>query len=148
MCSWIGFKQFGLKYVRAPRFAGKTKYPIRKMLALALDGIGSFSTVPLRLVTLLGVLSAALSSVGILYALSVRLVTQSWVPGWTISFIGMLFLGGLQMISIGIVGEYVGRMYTEAKERPLYLTRSVLQCRHSAISREASIPQLPLRAVR
>jgi len=130
MCSWIGFKQFGLKYARASRFAGETKYPLRKMLALALDGIGSFSTVPLRIVTAIGFLSAALSSVGIVYALVVRLVTQNWVPGWTISFIGMLFLGGLQMISIGIVGEYLGRIYTEAKERPLYLTQSILHCRH------------------
>jgi polyisoprenyl-phosphate glycosyltransferase len=144
MCSWIGFRQIGVKYARAPRFAGKTKYPVRKMLALALDGISSFSTMPLRIVTTLGFLSAGISALGIIYALVIRLVTQSWVAGWTISFIGMLFLGGLQMISMGIVGEYVGRIYTEAKERPLYFTRSLLQCRGHEIFGKPSI--LPVSA--
>lgn len=129
MCSWIGFRQCGLPYERAPRFAGTTKYPMRKMLKLALDGILSFSTVPLRVLALIGVASAGLASVGIIYALVVRLFTHAWVAGWTISFIGLLFLGGLQMISIGIVGEYVGRIYTEAKHRPLYIARSVLHRR-------------------
>lgn len=126
MCSWIGFRQYGLKYARAARVAGKTKYPLRKMVNLALDGIASFSTFPLRVVTALGFFSAALSLIGIIYALIVRLFTRIWVAGWAISFVGMLFLGGLQMISIGILGEYVGRIYTEAKQRPLYLARSVL----------------------
>ena len=129
MCSWIGFRQYGLKYARASRFAGTTKYPLRKMLGLALDGIASFSTVPLRLVSITGGIAASLSVIGIVYALLIRLLTQNWVTGWTLSFIGMLFLGGVQMISIGIVGEYVGRIYTEAKQRPLYLTRSVLDRR-------------------
>ncbi len=129
MCSWVGFRQYGLCYARAPRFAGETKYPLHKMLKLALDGIGSFSTVPLRLVTMMGFISAGLSAIGIFYALVVRLITSNWVAGWTISFVGLLFLGGLQMISIGIVGEYVGRIYTEAKARPLYFARSVLQRR-------------------
>jgi dolichol-phosphate mannosyltransferase len=129
MCSWIGFRQFGLRYARAPRFAGETKYPLRKMLRLALDGISSFSIVPLRAVTGIGFFSAGLSALGIIYALFVRLVTRSWVPGWTISFIGMLLLGSLQMISLGILGEYVGRIYTEAKQRPLYFARSVLKRR-------------------
>jgi polyisoprenyl-phosphate glycosyltransferase len=129
MCSWVGFRQYGLKYARAPRFAGTTKYPLRKMVSLALDGIVSFSTVPLRLVSLIGFVSASLSVIGIIYAILIRLLTQNWVPGWTISFIGLLFLGGLQMISMGVVGEYVGRIYTEVKQRPLYLTRSVLERR-------------------
>jgi polyisoprenyl-phosphate glycosyltransferase len=132
MCSWIGFRQFGLKYARAARFAGTTKYPLRKMLNLAVDGISSFSTVPLRLLAYIGVLSAACSILGIFYALVLRLFTHIWVPGWTLLFIGMLLIGGLQMISLGIVGEYVGRIYTEAKHRPLYLTRSVLSRRGSA----------------
>ena len=132
MCSWIGFRQCGIPYARAPRFAGATKYPMRKMLKLALDGIVSFSTVPLRVLALIGIASAALASLGIVYALVVRLFTHSWVAGWTISFIGLLFLGGLQMISIGIVGEYVGRIYTEAKHRPLYIARSVLHRRGGA----------------
>jgi polyisoprenyl-phosphate glycosyltransferase len=129
MCSWIGFRQYGLKYARGARVAGTTKYPLTKMINLALDGIASFSTLPLRFLTAVGFLSAALSMAGILYALIVRLFTHTWVPGWTISFIGMLFLGGLQMMSIGIVGEYVGRIYAETKQRPLYLARTILQRR-------------------
>jgi polyisoprenyl-phosphate glycosyltransferase len=132
MCSWIGFRQCGIKYAREARFAGTTKYPLRKMLNLALDGIASFSTVPLRVLALIGVASAGLAVLGIIYALVVRLFTHSWVPGWTISFVGLLFLGGLQMISIGIVGEYVGRIYTEAKHRPLYIPRTVLERRGKA----------------
>lgn len=131
MCSWIGFRQFGLKYDRAPRLAGTTKYPLRKMLSLAVDGISSFSTVPLRLLAYIGLASAAFSIIGVCYALVLRLFTHIWVPGWTLLFIGMLLIGGLQMISLGIVGEYVGRIYTEAKQRPLYLTRSVLSRRGS-----------------
>ena len=137
MCSWIGFRQCGVSYARAPRVAGATKYPIRKMVKLALDGIASFSTFPLRVLALIGVASAVLALLGIVYALVVRLFTHSWVAGWTISFIGLLFLGGLQMISIGIVGEYVGRIYTEAKHRPLYIARSVLYRRGGAPSHAA-----------
>jgi polyisoprenyl-phosphate glycosyltransferase len=129
MCSWIGFRQYGLKYARAARFAGATKYPLRKMLSLAVDGIASFSTVPLRICSAMGMVAAFLSFLGILYALFIRLFTHTWVQGWTMLFIGMLFIGGLQMISLGIVGEYVGRIYNEAKRRPLYLTRAVLHRR-------------------
>jgi dolichol-phosphate mannosyltransferase len=129
MCSWIGFRQYGLHYARSPRLAGKTKYPFRKMLNLALDGIASFSTVPLRFVSVIGFLAAFLSLLGIVYALVVRLFTHHWVAGWAISFVGMLFLGGLQMMSLGILGEYVGRIYSETKQRPLYLARSVLHRR-------------------
>ncbi len=129
MCSWIGFRQYGLKYTRAARLAGHTKYPLRKMINLALDGIASFSTLPLRFVSALGFLTAGLSLIGIVYALVVRLFTHTWVAGWAISFVGMLFLGGVQMISLGIVGEYVGRIYSETKQRPLYLARSVLRRR-------------------
>ncbi len=132
MCSWIGFRQSPLRYTRAPRIAGKTKYPARKMLTLALDGIASFSTLPLRFVTALGFATAFLSLIGIVYALVVRLFTHTWVAGWAISFVGMLFLGGVQMISLGILGEYVGRIYTEAKHRPLYLARTVMHRRGDA----------------
>jgi glycosyltransferase involved in cell wall biosynthesis len=126
MCSWIGFRQCGIKYARAPRWAGSTKYPMRKMMNLALDAIASFSTVPLRILAVIGLASAVLALLGIVYALVVRLFTHSWVAGWAISFIVLLFLGGLQMMSIGILGEYVGRIYTETKQRPLYIARSVL----------------------
>lgn len=126
MWSWIGFRQYALEYDRAPRAAGQTKYPFRKMLKLAIDGILSFSIVPLRMVSFMGVATAVLSSIGILYALVLRLFTKVWVPGWTLLFIGMMFLGGMQMLGIGVAGEYIGRIYTEVKQRPLYLIREVL----------------------
>ncbi len=129
MSSWIGFRQYGLKYARSARFAGTTKYPLRKMLNLALDGIASFSVVPLRLVTLVGFLTALLSVLGIFYSLFVKLFTNTTVKGWTMLFIGQLFLGGIQMLSIGVLGEYIGRIYTESKQRPLYLARQVLRRR-------------------
>jgi polyisoprenyl-phosphate glycosyltransferase len=126
LSSWIGFRRYGLEYERLPRLAGVTKYPLHKMVRLALDGILSFSVVPLRLVSIMGVATAGISVLGISYALVLRLFTQIWVPGWTLLFIGMLFIGGLQMLSLGVVGEYIGRIYTEAKQRPLYLVREVL----------------------
>ncbi len=121
MSSWIGFKQIGIRYQRDERFAGETKYPLKKMMALAIDGIVSFSTLPLRFVTLIGFLSAALAFFGIVYSLGVRLFTHEWVRGWAISFIGMLFMSGVQLLSLGILGEYVARIYTESKQRPLFL---------------------------
>ena len=126
MSSWIGFRQYGLPYERAPRLAGVTKYPLRKMLTLAVDGVLSFTVVPLRMVSVMGLCTALLASLGIIYALILRLFTRIWVPGWTLLFIAMLFLGGIQMVSLGVVGEYIGRIYTEVKQRPLYLVREVL----------------------
>jgi dolichol-phosphate mannosyltransferase len=121
MWSWIGFPQVGLPYQRSARFAGETKYPLRKMFGLALDGIVSFSVVPLRLVTALGFLSAGAAFLGIIYTLFIRLLTHSWVRGWAMSFIGMLFMAGVQMLCLGILGEYIGRIYTESKQRPLFI---------------------------
>jgi glycosyltransferase involved in cell wall biosynthesis len=126
LSSWIGFRRYALEYERARRCAGETKYPLAKMVRLAVDGILSFSVVPLRLVSVMGLATAAVSIVGICYALILRLFTRIWVPGWTLLFIGMLFLGGIQMLSVGIVGEYIGRIYTEVKQRPLYLVRKML----------------------
>ena len=127
MSSWIGFSQVGFKYHRAKRFAGTTKYPVGKMMSLALDGIVSFSTLPLRLVTMVGFFAALIAFLGIVYSLAVRLFTHTWVRGWAISFIGMLFMSGAQMLCIGVLGEYIGRIYTESKQRPLYLLREVLR---------------------
>jgi glycosyltransferase involved in cell wall biosynthesis len=127
MASWIGYNQIGLRYQRHRRFAGHTKYPLKRMLSLALDGIVSFSTVPLRFVTFIGFSSASLAILGILYSFIVRVFTQHWVQGWAMSFIGMLFMSGMQMLCIGILGEYIGRIYTESKKRPLYFLREVLR---------------------
>ncbi len=123
MSSWIGYTQIGLHYDRAPRHAGITKYPLRKMLSLAIDGIVSFSTVPLRIVTLIGFCSALIAFAGIVYSFIVRVFTHEWVRGWALSFIGMLFMSGVQLLCLGILGEYIGRIYTESKQRPLYFLR-------------------------
>lgn len=138
MSSWIGYRQTPLYYERAARFAGTTKYPLGKMINLALDGIVSFSTVPLRLVTIFGFVAAAIAFVGILYSMAVRLFTHEWVRGWFTLFIGILFIGAIQMISLGIVGEYIGRIYTEVKQRPLFLIGELLQHSPGNDDREGS----------
>ena len=121
MVSWIGFRQTMVEYDRAKRFAGESKYPLRKMLKFALDGILSFSIKPLRLAANLGFLVSAFSVLLIFYALYKRLFTSDWVSGWTLMFTMTVFLGGIQLICLGIIGEYVGRIYGETKRRPLYI---------------------------
>jgi len=121
MVSWIGFRQTALPYKRAERFAGESKYPLKKMLRFATDGILSFSTKPLQVAVGMGMFSSFLALLGIVYALVRRLFTDIWVEGWTALMIAVLFLGGVQLISVGIVGEYVGRIYNEIKKRPLYI---------------------------
>ena len=123
MVSWVGFRQTALPYSRADRFAGKSKYPLRKMLRFAADGILSFSTKPLQMSVALGMIFAALALVGIFYALFLRLFTNIWVEGWTALMIAILSIGGVQLISLGILGEYVGRIYNEIKRRPLYVVQ-------------------------
>lgn len=122
MVSWVGFKQVAFPYQRAERPAGVSKYSIRKMIHFAADGILSFSSKPLRVSTTLGTLSAGIALVGILYALVLRVFTNIWVEGWTALIIAVLFLGGVQLICVGIVGEYIARIYDEVKKRPLYVT--------------------------
>ena len=121
MVSWAGYRQFAFPYERHARFAGETKYPLGKMLRFALDAVTSFSTVPLRLATYMGFASAAVAMLGIVVALVVRLLTKAWVPGWAALFVATLFVGGIQLLALGIIGEYVGRIYAEAKGRPLFL---------------------------
>lgn len=123
MVSWVGFKQTALPYKRAERFAGESKYPLRKMLHFATDGILSFSTRPLQISVALGAVSAGLALSGILYALVMRLFTNIWVEGWTALMIATLFIGGVQLIAVGILGAYVGRIYSEVKSRPLYVVQ-------------------------
>jgi dolichol-phosphate mannosyltransferase len=121
MVSWIGFKQTALPYRRAERFAGQSKYPLRKMLHFATDGILSFSTRPLQISVAMGLLCGGLAMLGIVYALYLRLFTNIWVEGWTALMIAVLFIGGVQLVSVGILGEYIGRIYNEVKKRPLYV---------------------------
>lgn len=127
MYSWVGFRQIGVPYERAARFAGTTKYPLRRMLGLALDGIISFSTAPLRMLTLTGMATAFLAFSGVVYALVIRLFTHHWVTGWATLFIAVTFFSGLQLISLGVMGEYLGRIYTEVKQRPLYVVQSIFR---------------------
>ena len=126
MVSWVGFKQVALPYRREERFAGESKYPLRKMLRFASDGIMSFSLKPLRLSISLGLISSALAFAGIVYALFVRLMTNAWVEGWAGIFIAILFIGGVQLVTVGILGEYVGRIYNEVKRRPMYLVEETI----------------------
>ncbi|MBB5193239.1 dolichol-phosphate mannosyltransferase [Silvimonas terrae] len=121
MVSWAGFKQTSLPYARAERFAGESKYPLKKMIRFATDGILSFSSKPLQLSIGIGMTAAALALLGILYAIGLRLFTNIWVEGWTALMIAVLFLGGVQLVCVGILGEYMGRVYSEVKRRPLYV---------------------------
>jgi len=126
MVSWLGFSQVAVPYRRAPRMTGETKYPLFKMLKLAADGIMSFSIVPLQLATWLGLVSAVIAVLGIVLILANRLFTRSWVPGWASITIAVLFMGGVQLVCLGLIGEYVGRTYGESKQRPLYLVKASL----------------------
>jgi dolichol-phosphate mannosyltransferase len=126
MVSWIGFRQVAVIYDRAPRLAGQSKYPLMKMLRFAADSVISFSFAPLRLAIWVGFSAIAASFAGIVYALVIRLYTTDWVRGWASIFTAVLFLGGIQLITLGIVGEYVGRIYAEVKLRPLYVVRERL----------------------
>jgi len=121
MSAWVGFKQIGVAYKRKPRFAGKTKYPFHKMLKLALNAVTSFSYFPLQLATYLGFIAAGLSVLAIPVVAIVRLTTGTALLGQATTIIIVLFLGGVQLISLGIIGEYIGRIYDEAKDRPLYI---------------------------
>jgi polyisoprenyl-phosphate glycosyltransferase len=121
MISWLGFRQTAVSYAREPRLAGQSKYPFVKMARFAVDAILSFSYTPLRITVWLGFLSIIGAGVGIVYAIIVRLSTDEWVRGWASIFTAVLFLGGVQLVTLGIVGEYIGRIYSEVKRRPLYL---------------------------
>ncbi len=126
MVSWVGFRQIEVPYRRAPRLAGESKYPLLKMLRFATDGIASFSTTPLRAATWLGFGVSGAALVGIVYALVLRLFTTDYVTGWTAIFIAIMFFGGVQLLSLGVIGEYIGRIYGEVKRRPLYLVQEAL----------------------
>lgn len=123
MVGWAGFRQVGIRYRRSERVAGTSKFPLKRLGRLAIDGILSFSAAPLRVSVGMGLLSALLSLIGILYALFVRLFTSTWVEGWAALMIAILFIGGVQLLCIGILGEYIARIYNETKQRPLYIIK-------------------------
>ena len=135
LVSWIGFNQTGVPYHRDKRYAGETKYPYRKMIKFALDGITSFSTAPLKLASWMGYIAALLA---ILYLISVfvQKLLGFTVDGWATIMVALLFLGSVQLICLGILGEYLGRIFNEVKPRPMYVIEEV----RSAAPRTAELP--------
>jgi polyisoprenyl-phosphate glycosyltransferase len=137
MVSWLGFSQTAAPYRRAPRLAGTTKFSLFKMVRFAFDGIFSFSILPLRIATWTGVAASALAVFGIIAVLLERFLGVSgMVKGWSSTIIAELFIGGVQLICMGIIGEYVGRIYGEAKRRPLYIVRERMgfETRHPVVA--------------
>jgi dolichol-phosphate mannosyltransferase len=123
MSAWVGFRQIGVEYKRAARLAGETKYPFRKMFRLALNAITSFSYFPLQVATFFGFASAGIAIVAIIPVAYLRMTGSQAFFGQATTLIAVLFLGGVQLICVGILGEYIGRLYDEAKGRPLYIVR-------------------------
>ncbi len=123
MSSWVGYRQVGVPYKRAARYSGVTKYPFTKMLKFANDAITSFSYFPLQVATYMGFISAGISIIAIPVVVVLRIIGLHAFIGQATTLIAVLFLGGVQLISLGILGEYIGRLYDEAKGRPLYIAR-------------------------
>jgi glycosyltransferase involved in cell wall biosynthesis len=139
MFAWIGFRQTGVVYVRHERFAGETKYPLRKMLRFAATGVISFSTAPLRAALNLGFFVSFVSFALGIWSLIVKLTGFYNVPGWTSIVVVMTFIGGIQLIVLGVIGEYIGDIHAEVKRRPLYVV--------SELENFPDVQQLPPRAI-
>ena len=123
MSAWVGFKQVGVEYKRAARVAGETKYPFRKMFKLAVNAVTGFSYFPLQVATYVGFASAVIAILAIPLVIYLRVAGHQQLTGQATTLIAVLFLGGVQLISLGVLGEYIGRLYDEAKGRPLYIVR-------------------------
>ncbi|MEM9637258.1 MAG: glycosyltransferase family 2 protein [Pseudomonadota bacterium] len=126
MFAWAGFRQIGIEYTRAPRTVGETKYPLRAMLRFAIDAMTSFSTKPLKLATRLSFASLAVSAFMAIYVAHSLVVYQT-APGWASVVLAVSFFSGVQLLTLGIMGEYIGRLYVEAKNRPLYFVSEELR---------------------
>lgn len=129
--AWLGFKQTSILYDRRSREEGDTKYTLRKMIRLALDGITSFSNWPLRLATILGFVCAFVGLGLILYTLYAKFIAKVYEPGWPSLMITIVFLGGIQLLGIGVIGEYIGRINENVKNRPLYVVDKT-NCDHAS----------------
>jgi len=121
--AWVGFKQASFEYDRQRRFTGESKYSLSKLLGLASNGITSFSQFPLRLCAYIGYSMAFLSLIGLSYSVISKLVTDQTPRGWTSTTIAIFFIGGVQLVMLSVVGNYVGRIYTEVQGRPLYVIK-------------------------
>jgi len=128
MVSWVGFNQTAIEYDRDVRYAGTTKYPLGKMIRFAMDGITSFSDIPLRFASYFGFTVSAIAFVYAIVVIAFKLFSlrpPAYTPGWASTIVAVLFLGGVQLMSLGILGEYLGRVYDEVKGRPLYLISEI-----------------------
>jgi dolichol-phosphate mannosyltransferase len=123
MISWVGFNQTYIEYGRDERFAGETKYPLKKMIKFAVDGIIAFSSKPLRIMTTVGVMTIFFAFAILIYSIVVKLSGLYTAPGWTSLMVALTFFSGIQLLSLGILGEYIARIYDESKNRPLYIIR-------------------------
>ncbi len=142
MVAWVGFKQTAVPYERPARFAGETKYPLSKMLRFAIDGITSFSTVPLRMAIWLGVVAGCVALAGGVWAVYVKLFGAGVVPGWTTIMILVGVGSSAQLLMTGILGEYIGRIYEEVKRRPLYIVRDEINMGEVGAGAEGATLQL------
>ncbi|MGH9401195.1 MAG: hypothetical protein ACRD2P_03690, partial [Terriglobia bacterium] len=123
LVTWVGFDQTGVEFERQPRFAGETKYPLKKMLRLAVDSSVSFSILPLRFATLIGAISALFCFIVLVWTLFEKIFLHITLQGWASLMTAILFVGSAQLLTIGILGEYIGRSFQEAKRRPLYIVK-------------------------
>ncbi len=124
--AWVGFKQVGITYDRDARFAGEPQMSLRRLVHLAMDGIFSFSNVPLRVAVYVGFISALIAFVGGFFVLYEKLFTDKAILGWTSTIVSITFLGGMILMTLGVIGEYIGRIYDEVKQRPLYVVREMV----------------------
>lgn len=126
MMSWVGFRQTYVEYERDERFAGETKYPLKKMIKFASDGIIAFSTKPLRIVMTLGLLSVLISIIVLLYTITVKIIGTGTQTGWASIMVAITFFSGIQLLGLGIVGQYIARIYDESKNRPIYIVKETI----------------------
>jgi polyisoprenyl-phosphate glycosyltransferase len=142
LVSWVGYPQSAIEYDRDSRFSGDSKYPVSKMLRFAIDGITSFSDVPLRFASYFGFIVSGIAFVVAIAEIGLRIFTGYNLPGYTSTIFAILFLGGVQLIGIGILGEYIGRIYEEIKGRPLYLIADVERADPAPVGEGNSVPRV------
>ena len=143
----LGFKTATVSYRRGERVAGESKYPLRKMVSLAIDGVTSFSATPLRLITALGLLVCLASFALVAWALWLRLFTDQAVPGWTSTVLPIYFLGGVQLLCIGVIGEYLAKIYLEVKGRPRFVVERVAGGDRQQVMGSAPIEKQDVRSL-
>jgi glycosyltransferase involved in cell wall biosynthesis len=142
LVSWVGYPQTALEYDRDSRFSGESKYPFSKMFRFAIDGITSFSDVPLRFASYFGFVVSGIAFIVAIAEIGLRIFTGYNLPGYTSTIFAILFLGGVQLIGIGILGEYIGRIYEEIKGRPLYLVADVERADPAPVGDGVSVPSV------